>query len=91
MPEFQSWGVSYNWDIFHALDFECQCGEKLPFNVESRLDLIVGFQKDGPPKDGAFGGAIFECPKCCRYFWIHFYKETLSFFAHYSPKWPKRY
>ncbi len=89
----RSWGVAWNPDMYRSVDFDCKCGFQLPFNLQSRSSLLVGFDISVPHT--AFGsldrvgGGIFQCQECWEYFWFHFTETTANFFMRHAPQWPK--
>lgn len=87
--QHKSWGVPFHHGMYHAIDHECFCGEKLPFRMWFRIPLLAGFSTECPLREDKVGCGIFECQACHEYFWFHFSEETVGFFRANASQWPK--
>jgi hypothetical protein len=83
------WGISWSPDMYHGMDHECRCQNPLPFNIQARVPLLVGFSTDGPQRSDRVGIAIFQCDKCFEYFWFHIGKIIYDRFKRDAPQWGK--
>ncbi len=92
--EFKTWGTTFSSDMHHGVDHECSCGADLPFNLQARIPLLVGFTTEGArpetsESNARVGIAIFECHKCFSKFWFHLTPDVARFFRERAPHWGK--
>lgn len=87
--QLKSWGVVFSDDMYHGIDHECRCGANLPFNLEARIPLLVGFTTSCPPGRNRAGVGIFKCHECHEHFWFHFSEITYEYFKKKSQQWRK--
>ena len=68
---------------------ECPCGFKLPYDMNARVTLLVGFRTDeGPQRADRSGISIFKCSACHEYYWFHLPITLVEFFKRRIPQWP---
>ncbi|MBI4155800.1 MAG: hypothetical protein HY507_01035 [Candidatus Zambryskibacteria bacterium] len=98
MSEIQSWGVSYNPAMTHAMDYECKCGwswiqAAMAHSQGNRYEQIVGFDTNQPFQTAraaySIGIVIIECPRCFRKFWFHIELEKADTYRDLCIHWPK--
>jgi len=76
------WGVEWDEDTPHALDFRCKCGWFF-YNRPDHLKYVVGIRWVKGRQI-----VIIECPHCFEKFWIHWAPPT-EVLQKFCPNWPK--
>lgn len=91
MPRVKSWGIRYDPAMYHGMDHECRCGVSLPFIIQARVPLLVGFcTNEGPQRTYRAGIGIFQCQSCQEYFWFHLSEIFVDYLKQNAPQWPRK-
>lgn len=81
----QSWGIRWNQDIYHSLDYDCQCGHVKPLKTSS-YSAVVGFDTSVPGRGPAI---IIRCPTCSQLLWFHITLEAANSLRDICDVWPQ--
>lgn len=86
----RSWGVRFNQDFSHSLDFSCPYCEWRSdgMSIRNMVYYLVGFDTTCRRGNGFPGVFIFECPQCFEKFWYHACRESIDLLV-LVDAWPK--